>query len=587
MGALGSKILERQDASSDMSMDFAEFGTYFEKMTRQIATFRSAKGVETTAEDVQEEEDGALAAQPDSKVEAEVAVVDDAAAADVAAATATATATASVVAAVTDKENDNDDDKTADADAKTNEPEPKSSDVKVNAAETKDNADDAKNNNPDAGGGGAEQEQGQVGNAADDEKASSEAEDKDDKNDAGSKSDTDGGSSPVASGDESTAADALAAEEEKKPAATVEAEAEVKVEKAAAAVVVLPAEPKADSVVVCKNSEDANAALLEFTSLKEAGFYFNCQLSDLKNAKLSGAEVSGGDSVWWTIITLKEEEEGEGEETGAGEKSGTDDDAAEYQSPTPAKVIAVTLKGSDDATVTKDFTTIESACDFLGCALSDLADAFKAKSEVSADGKFWWVVLALNESSGGRKDQQEQEQEQEQDENVDVPLADKLKAAPADVAEVVPAVVKNQVFMVGADDTSLHKDFVTLGAACDYLGCTQDDLEGAWLSKSQVSGEDDIWWDVKTIEFAVVMINSDAPTKKKKYFESVEHACNTLQSQDKHTSNITKRGNVSSGKNKSSLGVGPVMITFFLIVVVGSSLVQIIRSAQTGQPSDM
>merc|ERR1712166_1183053 len=59
------------------------------------------------------------------------------------------------------------------------------------------------------------------------------------------------------------------------------------------------------------------------------------------------------------------------------------------------------------------------------------------------------------------------------------------------------------------------------------------------------------------------------------------------QSQDKHTSNITKRGNVSSGKNKSSLGVGPVMITFFLIVVVGSSLVQIIRSAQTGQPSDI
>jgi hypothetical protein len=49
---------------------------------------------------------------------------------------------------------------------------------------------------------------------------------------------------------------------------------------------------------------------------------------------------------------------------------------------------------------------------------------------------------------------------------------------------------------------------------------------------------------------------------------------------EKFHKNIEKRGNVSVGtKKESSLAVGPVVIGFFLFVVVGSALLQIIRAA--------
>merc|ERR1711934_135765 len=59
---------------------------------------------------------------------------------------------------------------------------------------------------------------------------------------------------------------------------------------------------------------------------------------------------------------------------------------------------------------------------------------------------------------------------------------------------------------------------------------------------------------------------------------------------EKSEGNINRKGNVPSGsasRKREGMSVGPVMITFFLIVVVGSSLVQIIRTAQTGGQSDM
>ena len=49
---------------------------------------------------------------------------------------------------------------------------------------------------------------------------------------------------------------------------------------------------------------------------------------------------------------------------------------------------------------------------------------------------------------------------------------------------------------------------------------------------------------------------------------------------DKFAKNIDKRGNVSGGKKRESgLRVGPIMLGFFLFVVVGSAILQIIKSA--------
>ncbi|XP_071702133.1 uncharacterized protein [Rutidosis leptorrhynchoides] len=52
----------------------------------------------------------------------------------------------------------------------------------------------------------------------------------------------------------------------------------------------------------------------------------------------------------------------------------------------------------------------------------------------------------------------------------------------------------------------------------------------------------------------------------------------------KFDKNITRRGSVreSSTKKGEKLPVGPLMIGFFVFVVIGSSLFQIIRTATSG-----
>eukprot|EP00296_Roombia_truncata_P003287 JP439464.1.p1 GENE.JP439464.1~~JP439464.1.p1 ORF type:complete len:58 (-),score=14.33 JP439464.1:223-396(-) len=54
---------------------------------------------------------------------------------------------------------------------------------------------------------------------------------------------------------------------------------------------------------------------------------------------------------------------------------------------------------------------------------------------------------------------------------------------------------------------------------------------------------------------------------------------------EQYNSNVNKRGAVSAGKSKSGSTVGPIVLGFFLFVVVGSALLQIIRQAQTGSIS--
>ncbi|CAA0832683.1 Ribosome associated membrane protein RAMP4 [Striga hermonthica] len=53
---------------------------------------------------------------------------------------------------------------------------------------------------------------------------------------------------------------------------------------------------------------------------------------------------------------------------------------------------------------------------------------------------------------------------------------------------------------------------------------------------------------------------------------------------EKFEKNILKRGAVpeTSTKKGSSLSVGPVLLGFFIFVVIGSSLFQIIRTATSG-----
>ncbi|XP_051116271.1 uncharacterized protein LOC127241328 [Andrographis paniculata] len=52
----------------------------------------------------------------------------------------------------------------------------------------------------------------------------------------------------------------------------------------------------------------------------------------------------------------------------------------------------------------------------------------------------------------------------------------------------------------------------------------------------------------------------------------------------KFEKNITKRGAVAetSTKKGSNLSVGPILLGFFIFVVIGSSLFQIIRTATSG-----
>ncbi|KAJ8608255.1 hypothetical protein CTAYLR_007271 [Chrysophaeum taylorii] len=54
---------------------------------------------------------------------------------------------------------------------------------------------------------------------------------------------------------------------------------------------------------------------------------------------------------------------------------------------------------------------------------------------------------------------------------------------------------------------------------------------------------------------------------------------------DKYASNINKRGNVSTGKaekRSTARAVGPFVVGFFLFVVVGSAILQILQTAAMG-----
>ncbi|TDH72581.1 hypothetical protein CCR75_001568 [Bremia lactucae] len=52
---------------------------------------------------------------------------------------------------------------------------------------------------------------------------------------------------------------------------------------------------------------------------------------------------------------------------------------------------------------------------------------------------------------------------------------------------------------------------------------------------------------------------------------------------EKHLANITKRGNVAQPpKADNNYGVGPMLFAFFVFVLVGSSIVQILRAAKLG-----
>lgn len=55
----------------------------------------------------------------------------------------------------------------------------------------------------------------------------------------------------------------------------------------------------------------------------------------------------------------------------------------------------------------------------------------------------------------------------------------------------------------------------------------------------------------------------------------------TVSKTEKYHKNIDKRGKVpkSSARSKNPFTVGPIMLAFFLFVVVGSALLQIIRTA--------
>eukprot|EP00699_Malawimonas_sp_californiana_P000935 EC714598.1.p3 GENE.EC714598.1~~EC714598.1.p3 ORF type:complete len:68 (+),score=3.20 EC714598.1:83-286(+) len=55
---------------------------------------------------------------------------------------------------------------------------------------------------------------------------------------------------------------------------------------------------------------------------------------------------------------------------------------------------------------------------------------------------------------------------------------------------------------------------------------------------------------------------------------------------EEYASNVNKRGHVPETKKAKAGGytVGPILLGFFLFVVVGSSIVQIIRTATSGSP---
>ncbi|RMX64885.1 hypothetical protein KXD40_005689 [Peronospora effusa] len=52
---------------------------------------------------------------------------------------------------------------------------------------------------------------------------------------------------------------------------------------------------------------------------------------------------------------------------------------------------------------------------------------------------------------------------------------------------------------------------------------------------------------------------------------------------EKHLANITKRGLVSQPeKEEKGYSVGPLLLGFFVFVLVGSSIIQILRTANLG-----
>lgn len=61
---------------------------------------------------------------------------------------------------------------------------------------------------------------------------------------------------------------------------------------------------------------------------------------------------------------------------------------------------------------------------------------------------------------------------------------------------------------------------------------------------------------------------------------SKKHVNNRLRSQQ-FEKKITKRGKAVAGEKSERSPYGPIVIGFFLFVVVGSALFQIIRTAQT------
>ncbi|KAH3744660.1 hypothetical protein Pelo_13933 [Pelomyxa schiedti] len=66
-----------------------------------------------------------------------------------------------------------------------------------------------------------------------------------------------------------------------------------------------------------------------------------------------------------------------------------------------------------------------------------------------------------------------------------------------------------------------------------------------------------------------------------KHTAQTKHKPRSLRAkEEKFEGNVTRRGMVDAAKKeKSTLGVGPIVIGFLLFVVVGSAILQIVRSS--------
>ena len=91
------------------------------------------------------------------------------------------------------------------------------------------------------------------------------------------------------------------------------------------------------------------------------------------------------------------------------------------------------------------------------------------------------------------------------------------------------------------------------------------------------------WSLLKSLEF----LNSRRPDLEIRATFIHQLSAYEQRLQKKFNSNIHKRGLVdinSSTKDKEKFTVGPVVLAFFIFVVIGSSLLQMIRTLQTGKP---